>query len=163
MSESRMLCTCCKITCSRPWSLLRSARRKRTPSKPHRGRRPASGRKRRSDYMNKKAKKLRKPRRIRSRKPKRWRSMRRTVTMRAESLATTEADFCGRRRRRRSGTTMRSLPNDAVRIATRKKKKSTCTRWSAHKAQGSVCYSMARESEEWWFDVRQKRALFREL
>ena len=33
---------------------------------------------------------------------------------------------------------------------------STCTRSSPHKAQGSVCFIMARESEDCWFDVRPK-------
>ena len=40
--------------------------------------------------------------------------------------------------------------------AAQKNETSTCTRSSAHKARGSVCDSMARETEEWWFDVRSK-------
>ena len=38
MSESRMLYTRCKTTCSKPRSFLGGGRRKRSPSKPHQGR-----------------------------------------------------------------------------------------------------------------------------
>ena len=67
--------------------------------------------------------------------------------MRVESLATTDF-FQTLLERQRN---LNELSDQLCR--TRSHTPSTCTRSSAHTAQGSVCYSMARE---WWFDVRPK-------
>ena len=88
------------------------------------------------------------------------------VTMRAESSATTDADFFQTLPKRQEETQRnlnelctQTIPQSlhTARITPRKKP-STRTRSSAHEAQGSVCHNMARESGEWWFDVHPKGA-----
>ena len=109
-----MLHTRCKTTCSKPKSFLRGGRRKRTPSKPHQGRKemPLLGpwrflfkhvivkKKRSFFHEHTNVKRPQKPRRSSTapsktllQKTEALEKYVKTVTMRAETLATTEADF----------------------------------------------------------------------
>ena len=108
-----MLYIRCKTTCSKPWSFLRGGRRKRTTSKPHQGRmemplmRP---RRRPLKHVNVKKKRgfltsktmsrdrrtgddLQRHHQRHSCKTEALEKHVKTVNMRTESLATTEADF----------------------------------------------------------------------
>ena len=92
------------------------------------------------------------------------------VTMRAESLATTEADLFQTLLHRQEETqgNLHELSaqllqtRSTLQASRRANKTSTCSRSSAHEAEGSVRYSMS-EGTEAWLDVRPKGAGKRRL